>query len=174
MSESVLDRRFPIGKFHFSGHLSEADIEAAIRDIEEFPAQLRAATAGMTDEQLDTPYRPGGWTVRQVVHHVADSHMHSYIRFKFAGTEDNPSILPYPEAVWADLEDAKKLPAGVSLLILEGLHRRWAVFLRTLRGADWQRTFRHPESGQVSLEKALALYAWHGKHHLGHVRIAAG
>ncbi len=165
-----MDPRYPVGKFQFSGSLSDSELHQAIADIEYFPAQLRAATATMTNAQLDTPYRAGGWTVRQVVHHVADSHMHSYLRFKFAGTADNPSILAYPEQIWAELDDARTAPIESSLRLLEGLHQRWVQFLRTLDKNSIARAFVHPEQGPVTLERATALYAWHCRHHLAHVQ----
>jgi len=124
---------------------------------------------GISDEIWDTPYREGGWTVRQVVHHVPDSHMNSYIRFKLALTEAEPTIKPYDEAAWALLSDSGNTPPDVSLTLLDCLHRRWVVLMRGMSEADWKRTFRHPELGPVSLEQNLALYAWHGDHHIGHI-----
>jgi uncharacterized damage-inducible protein DinB len=124
---------------------------------------------GLTDEQLDTPYRSGGWTVRQVVHHVPDSHLNSYVRFKLALTEDNPTIKPYEEGRWAELSDSNSTPVEVSLTLLESLHDRWVRLLRSLTPEQWKRTFRHPELGEMTLEKTLALYAWHGKHHVAHI-----
>lgn len=130
---------------------------------------MRAAVAGLNDEQLDTPYRPGGWTVRQVVHHVPESHLNSYVRFKLAITEDEPTIKPYFEDRWAELDDARQAPIALSLDLLEALHGRWIWFLRSLKQADFQRTFRHPELGIVSVDKNIALYAWHGEHHVAHI-----
>ena len=163
------DLRYPIGKFSFEGTLTEAQKAIFLDDIEQTPARVRAAVAGLTDRQLDTPYREGGWTVRQVVHHVPDSHMNSYIRFKLAMTEAEPTIRPYMENLWAELPEAKGAPVEVSLSLLENLHRRWVMFLRGLKPEDWKRTFRHPELGPMTLEKNLALYAWHGKHHVAHI-----
>ncbi len=163
------DPRFPIGKFQFPETVSEADIAAYIDDIAAAPAQLRAAVEGLNDEQLDTPYRDGGWTVRQVVHHVPDSHMNSYVRFKLAATEENPRITTYEEQLWAELPDGKSLPVEVSLRLLELLHERWVVFLRALTPEQLERTFVHPSLGQVTLKRNLALYAWHGRHHVAHV-----
>jgi hypothetical protein len=163
------DLSYPIGKFHFSGSLSEDLKRQAIDDIEETPTKLRSAVTGLSEDQLNTPYRPGGWTVRQVVHHVPDSHMNAYMRFKLALTEDEPTIKPYEQQLWADLADTKETPVEVSLTIVDALHDRWVRLLRSLHARDWQRTFRHPELGLVSLEKNVALYAWHGKHHVAHV-----
>jgi uncharacterized damage-inducible protein DinB len=140
-----------------------------IDEIAETPLRLRAAIRAMSDEQLDTPYRPGGWTVRQVVHHVPDSHLNSYIRFKLALTEEEPTIRPYDEDRWAQLEDSRITPPEVSLALLDALHERWVTLLRSLAPEDFQRTFRHPELGLVSLNKNVALYAWHGRHHVAHI-----
>jgi uncharacterized damage-inducible protein DinB len=130
---------------------------------------MRTAVQGLSDEQLNTPYRPEGWTVRQVVHHVPESHLNSYIRFKLAITEDEPTIKPYFEDRWAKLDDANTAPVELSLNLLDALHERWVWFLRSLKEGDFQRTFRHPEMGTVSLDKNIALYAWHGRHHVAHV-----
>ena len=140
-----------------------------ISEIERAPAALRAAVAGLSDAQLDTPYRDGGWTVRQVTHHVPDSHMNAYMRWKLALTEDEPTIKPYAEDRWAQLADTQSTPIEVSLVMLESLHDRWVRLLRSLGPSDWKRQFRHPEMGVVSLEKNLAMYAWHSKHHVAHV-----
>lgn len=163
------DPRHPIGKFSYSGPLTPEQKRQCLNDIEQTPARLRAAVRGLTDKQLDTPYREGGWTVRQVIHHVPDSHMNSYIRFKLALTEDVPTIKPYMEDRWAELPEAKQAAIDVSLVLLDSLHRRWMLVLRGLTDADWQRTFRHPELGPMTLEKTLALYSWHGRHHVAHV-----
>ena len=163
------DLAYPIGKFKWEGAGTAVDRARRIDEIVAVPAALRAAVAGLTAEQLDTPYRPGGWTVRQVVHHVPDSHMNAYVRFKLAVTENTPTIKPYDEAAWAELADAKTVPVATSLALLDTLHERWVVFLRSLDGSDWARTFRHPELGVVPLEKNLALYSWHGRHHVAHV-----
>jgi len=140
-----------------------------IAELAAAPEEMRAAVAGLSEQQLDTPYRPDGWTVRQVVHHVPDSHMHSYIRFRWALTENAPTIKPYDEVLWAQLPDARSAPVEASLLLLDGLHRRWTALLRELTPADWDRTFFHPERGIVSLESNLAMYAWHGRHHVAHI-----
>ena len=164
-----VDLRFPIGKFTFAGDVNDAQRKQFIRDIAETPARLRAATAGLTAEQLETPYREGGWTVRQVVHHVVDSHLNSYVRFRLALTEDAPAIKPYDEARWAELPDARHAPVELSLTLLDALHQRWVILLESFTEADFARTFTHPEMGQVSLDKNLALYSWHGRHHAAHI-----
>ena len=161
--------RYPIGRYTPEGTVTLELMEQWIRELEAAPANLRTAVTGLTPEQLDTPYRPDGWTVRQVVHHVPDSHMNGYIRFRLALTEDQPIIKPYHEDLWANLHDAKYNPVEPSLALLEALHARWCILLRSLAPLDFKRAFRHPESGDVSLEAALALYAWHGKHHVAHI-----
>ena len=163
------DPRFPIGKFHYDGTMTEQQKAQCLDDIEQTPARLRAAVRGLNDQQLDTPYRDGGWTVRQVVHHVPDSHMNSYVRFKLALTEDEPTIRPYMENLWAELPEAKSAPIELSLSLLESLHKRWVLALRGITADGWKRNLRHPEMGLLSLEKTLALYAWHGKHHVAHI-----
>jgi len=163
------DPRYPIGPFSFSGSVDETQRNKFIADIEQAPAALRAAVKGLSPQQFETPYRDGGWTVRQVVHHVPESHMNAYIRFKLALTEDEPTIKPYAEDRWATLADTQATPVEVSLALLDNLHDRWVRLLRSLQPEDWKRTFRHPELGVVSLEKNLALYAWHGRHHVAHI-----
>jgi len=163
------DPRFPIGKFHYEGPLSAAQRAKMIGEIELAPAQLRTAVKDLSPEQLDTPYRDGGWTVRQVVHHVPESHMNAYIRYKLALTEDEPTVKPYAEDRWAKLGDIQPTPIEVSLALLDSLHIRWVTLLRTLQPDDWKKAFRHPELGLVSLDRNLALYAWHGRHHVAHV-----
>lgn len=163
------DLRYPIGKFSYDGPLSEEQKRAFLDDLAQTPKNLRAAVQGLSEAQLDTPYRRGGWTVRQVVHHVPDSHLNSYVRFKLALTEDEPTIKPYAEDRWAQLADTKATPVEVSLTLLESLHDRWMRLLRSLTRDEWKRTFRHPEVGAMNLEKTLALYAWHGRHHVAHV-----
>jgi hypothetical protein len=163
------DLRYPVGEFHFPAAVSAQELATFIDQIAEAPARMRAAIAGLSESQLDTPYRPGGWTVRQVVHHVPDSHINSYTRFRLALTEDEPVIKPYEEKRWADLSDARTLPVEVSLALLDSLHGRWVPLLRSLSDADWKRSFRHPELGLVSLENNAALYAWHGRHHVAHI-----
>lgn len=163
------DPRYPVGRFEVEGEITAERRAEWLRQVEEAPARLRAAVQGLSDAQLDTPYREGGWTVRQVVHHVPDSHMNAYIRFKLALTEDVPAIKTYEEARWAELPDSRDTPPEVSLALLDAVQRRWVVLLRALGEAEWVRTFRHPEWGEISLEKTLALYAWHGRHHVAHV-----
>jgi uncharacterized damage-inducible protein DinB len=166
----MVDLRYPIGPFELKDDdLTERERERLIGQIAEAPSRLREAVAGLGDEQLDTPYRPGGWTVRQVVHHVPDSHLNSYVRFKLAMTEDEPTIKPYDEARWAALTDSERTPIAVSLGLLESLHERWVILLRSLAASDFKRTFRHPELGVVSLNRNVALYAWHGRHHVAHI-----
>lgn len=164
-----MDLRYPIGPFSFDGSPTAEQRNGCIDQIEEAPARLRAAVEGLSLEQLETPYRPGGWTVRQVVHHVPDSHLNSYVRFRLALTEDRPTIRPYHEDRWAELEDARNAPIEVSLALLDSLHRRWVLLLRSLKPEDFSRTFAHPELGEVSLEKNVALYAWHGRHHVAQI-----
>ena len=165
----MTDLRYPIGKFRYEGPLTEDKKQKCLDDIAQTPANLRAAISGLLQQQLDTPYRPDGWTVRQLVHHVPDSHMNAYIRFKLALTEDEPTIKPYAEDRWAVLGDTQGTPIEVSLMLLESLHTRWMRLLGSLAAADWKRTFRHPDLGLMPLEKNLALYAWHGRHHVAHV-----
>jgi len=164
-----MDLRYPIDSFKFGGPPTHQDIRQAIAEIAEAPAKLRAAVEGLKAEQLDTPYRPDGWTVRQVVHHVPDSHLNSYCRFKLALTEDEPVIRAYHEDRWAELEEARTAPVEVSLALLESLHRRWVLMLNSLAPSDFQRTFRHPDIGVVSLAQNVCLYAWHGRHHTAHI-----
>ena len=164
-----MDLRYPLGPFEFSGTLSQGERQQLVDQIAATPDSMRTAVAGLAEDQLDTPYRPEGWTVRQVVHHVPESHMNSYLRFKLALTEDEPTIKPYFEDRWAKLDDANQAPIELSLNLLESLHERWVWFLRSLGEADFQRTFRHPELGLVSLEKNVALYAWHGRHHVAQI-----
>ena len=165
----MTDPRYPIGRFSFEGTLDDDHRTKFIDEIEQAPARLRTAIQGLSDRQLDTPYRDGGWTVRQVVHHVPDSHLNSYVRFKLALTETEPTIRTYMEDVWAELPEAKSASPEVSLSLLEALHQRWVLMLRAMQPDEWKRTFRHPELGLMSLEKNLALYAWHGRHHVGHI-----
>jgi len=163
------DPRYPIGRFEPPAAYTRELRERFIREIEQTPAELERAVSGLTDRQLEQSYREGGWTVRQVVHHVADSHMNAYIRFKLAVTEEKPTIKPYHEARWAELEDAVLAEIAASLALIEGLHGRWVRFLRSLEEAQFDRKFHHPDIGVVSLDWALALYAWHGRHHVAHI-----
>jgi uncharacterized damage-inducible protein DinB len=162
------DPRFPVEKFSYSGPLSTAEKKQCIDNIEQAPGLFSQAVRGLTDAQLDTPYREGGWTVRQVIHHVPDSHVNAYVRFKLALTEDDPTIKPYLEARWAELPDSRQ-PVENSLVMLDALHRRWVIVLRSMSEADWKRAFQHPEAGPMPLEKSLALYSWHGVHHVAHI-----
>ncbi len=164
-----MDLQYPIGKFKWQGDLTDEKRRRLIDEIESTPTKLRAAVEGLSEQQLDTPYRPGGWTVRQVVHHLPDSHLNSYTRFKLALTEDEPTIRPYDQERWADLVDARTAPIDTSLVLLESLHRRWVLLLRSLTPRDFARAFNHPELGKLSLDKTLALYAWHGAHHVAHI-----
>ena len=165
----MTDVRYPVGKFAPMPTISDSERNALIQEIADTPAKLREAVRNLSQEQLDTPYRPGGWTVRQVVHHVPDSHLNSYIRFKLAVTEDQPTIKPYKEHLWAELVDAKSSPIEPSLTLLESLHHRWAIFLRSLVAADFAKTVIHPENGIMNLDRLLQLYAWHGRHHVAHI-----
>lgn len=164
-----MDLSYPIGKFDFKQTVDPASIPSLIAEIEALPAQLRAASGGLNEEQLDTPYRPGGWTVRQTVHHVADSHMNSYIRLRLALTENEPTIKPYNQPAWGELADARTAPVDLSLDLLAAMHARWALLLRSMAPADFERCFRHPEMGLLRLDTNLALYAWHGRHHTAHI-----
>lgn len=163
------DLRYPIGQFTPPGPMPEAAQRECIRSISETPQRLRKAVAGLDDSRLETPYREAGWTVRQVVHHVADSHMNAYIRFKLAMTEAEPTIKTYEEKLWAETVDARTLPIEISLVLLENLHRRWVAFLESFAPADFKRKFMHPEYGPMDLNALLALYSWHGRHHEGHI-----
>jgi uncharacterized damage-inducible protein DinB len=165
----VADLSYPIGKFSFPQSSTAKKRQQWIRDTGATPALLEAAVSGLSETQLDSPYRPGGWTVRQVVHHVPESHMNSYIRFKLALTEDVPVIKPSDEALWAKLPDIAAAPIGASLALLEALHLRWLALLNGMSDSDFNRAFRHPESGLVRLDQNLALYAWHGQHHVAHI-----
>jgi hypothetical protein len=162
--------RYPIGRFSWNVTDGAAHRDDWLRAIEATPAELGRVVSGLNDAQLDTPYRPGGWTVRQVVHHYADDHMNSYVRFKLALTEDAPAIRGYDEALWAELPDARTGPIEPSLNLLTAIHQRWVAAWRALSEPEWQRTFIHPKRGPVSLEQLAALYSWHGQHHLAQVR----
>jgi hypothetical protein len=164
--------RYPVGRLSaVRPPASPRERLAMIDALAGAPAVFRALVAGVTDRQLDTPYRPGGWTVRQVIHHVPDSHLNAYIRMKLALTEDTPPARPYYEDRWAELPEARTAPVAMSLDLLDGLHRRWVAFLRALPEADFQKAFTHPEWGIVTLDRSLAMYEWHCRHHAAHVRL---
>jgi hypothetical protein len=163
------DPRFPIGKFHFEGPTDAGQRSKQIDDIAKTPAALHAAVDALSPAQLDTPYRDGGWTVRQVIHHLPESHMNAFVRFKLALTEDEPVIKPYMEDRWAKLPDVQSTPVEVSLTLLDALHPRFVSLLREIKPEEWKRGFMHPELGPVSLEKSLGLYSWHGRHHVAHI-----
>jgi hypothetical protein len=163
------DLRYPIGKFQWEEGLTEEKRRQYVDDIAEAPVKVRAAVAGLNEQQIDTPYREGGWTVRQVIHHLADSHLNAFVRFKLALTEDVPTVKTYEQQLWAELADARNAPVEPSLAVLEGLHQRWGIMLRQMSAADFARQFQHPEHGLMKLEKLLAMYAWHGRHHVAHL-----
>jgi uncharacterized damage-inducible protein DinB len=163
------DLRYPVGKLQRPASYTEDQRRAALDEIASTPKKIRAAVNGLTESQLDTPYRPDGWTVRQVVHHVADSHMNAYIRFKLGMTEDNPTIKPYNEAEWAKLEDSRSTPIETSLSLIDHVHDRWLRVLRSMKPADFSRTIVHPENGTMNLDQLLATYEWHGRHHTAHI-----
>ena len=163
------DPRYPVGKFKKLEAYTDASRAAAIGAITALPATLRNAVAGLTEAQLDTPYRDGGWTLRQVVHHLADSHANAYIRTRFTLTSEKPTIMPYPEALWAELTDAKSGPAEWSLAMLDGMHARWTMLLKACPAADFSRAFVHPDHGERSLDWMVEMYAWHSRHHTAHV-----
>ncbi|MCU1257257.1 MAG: putative metal-dependent hydrolase yfiT [Bryobacterales bacterium] len=160
---------YPVGKFAMQAQSDAASRAEWIKEIAQTPAHLAEAIRGLKPAQLDTPYREGGWSVRQVIHHVADSHMNSYVRFRLALTEDEPEIKPYAEQLWAQLPDARTAPPELSLALLHPLHERWVLLLRSFAEPDWSRSYRHPEMGLVTLDEALQLYAWHGRHHTAHI-----
>ena len=164
-----MDPRYPVGKYQVPTEVTPAKRAEAIREIGAAPQKIRAAVNGLNDAQLDTRYRDGGWTVRQVVHHLADSHMNAYMRWRLALTENEPTIKPYEEGAWAKLEDAAHAPVEVSLKLLDALHERWVRLLQSAQDHDFARTFRHPEHGVRTLDWMLFLYAWHGTHHTAHV-----
>jgi uncharacterized damage-inducible protein DinB len=163
------DPRYPIGKFEMPSSVTPDLRRQAIQTIADTPAKLRAAVRGLTDVQLETPYREGGWTLRQTIHHVADSHINSYIRWRLALTEEQPPIKTYKEAQWAELHDAKSAPIEISLNLLDALHDRWTQLLRSLPDSAYAKTLLHPERGVVTLDWLLFIYAWHGPHHTAHI-----
>ena len=169
VEEVSQDLRYPVGRFKAPETILAEDRAAWIDTIEAFPGKLQATIQGLSDTQLNTPYRPAGWTVRQLVHHLADSHSNAVIRMRFALTEDAPTIMAYDEAVWALLPDAKEADPRSSLALLRGLHERWTILLRALDEQAFARTFRHPELGERRIDWTLGLYAWHCRHHLAHI-----
>ena len=172
---SVDALRYPVGPMpRNSAPLDPQTREQYFGILEVMPSKVRSLVNGLTDAQLDTPYRPGGWTIRQVVHHVPDSHMNAYIRMKLAVTEDQPKVKTYEEARWAELPEARTAPVAMSLDLLEALHTRWVAFLRALPERDLRKTFSHPDWGIVSIEESLGMYAWHCRHHAEHIRLGAG
>ena len=165
--------RYPVGRLERAATpLDGATRERHLQTIEQLPSRMRSLVSGLRDAQLETPYRPGGWTIRQVVHHVPDSHMNAYIRMKLAVTEDAPAIRTYEEQLWAELPDGKNAPIDMSLALLDALHRRWIAFLRALPEAQLQRAFVHPEWGRVPIDEAIVMYAWHCRHHTAHIEQA--
>jgi len=171
MSASATDEnlKYPIGRYQPPDLISAEQRAAWIEEMTKLPINLNTAVDGLNDAHLDMPYRPGGWTVRQVVHHLPDSHMNSYMRFRLALTENIPLIKPYDEGAWAQLSDARTAPVAPSLAMLEGLHTRFVLLLKSLSDADFARTFRHPELGERRLDWTLGLYAWHSLHHVAHI-----
>lgn len=161
--------RYPIGQFKVNTVITDDLRNEWIGEIAETPRKLRKAIEGLSEDQMNTPYRSGGWTVKQVVHHLPDSHLNGYIRFKLALTEDQPTIKPFFEDRWAKLEDYQGADIETSLVLLEALHQRWTILLRSMSAGEFDRTFNHPESGILTLNTALGLYAWHGKHHIAHI-----
>ena len=163
------DLRYPVGKFQPKDSLTDRERQELIQQIEEAPAHMRKAVKGLDQKQLDTQYRDGGWTVRQVVHHVPDSHLNAYIRIKLALTEQHPTIKPYEQQLWAELNDSRTAPIDMSLDMLEALHKRWVLLLKSLKSPDFTKTINHPESGVMNVDRILQLYAWHGRHHTAHI-----
>ena len=163
--------RYPIGRFSPPVEVTPTDREKYLTEIERLPSEMRNVVAGLSDEQLDIPYREGGWTIRQVVHHVPDSHVNSYIRYRWTLTENQPTIKAYYEDRWGDLPDAASAPGEPSLQLLEAIHQRWLLLLRAMSDEDYARSFVHPETNKtIRLDTKLALYAWHGKHHVAHIQ----
>lgn len=163
------DLKYPIGNFNPPQEITPDKRNGFIQTIQELPGKFRDAIAGLNDEQLRTPYRPGGWTVSQVVHHVADSHINSFCRFKLGLSEETPTIKPYDEAAWAEMDDASDAPVELSLNIIDGVHARWAMLLKSMSDTDFERKINHPERGEMTLNDLLALYGWHSKHHTAHI-----
>ena len=166
---STADLRYPIGRMQRASTLTPDARRTAIEAIAEAPAKLRKAVAGLNDAQLDTPYRPEGWTVRQLVHHVADSHINAFVRTRFALAEQNVTIVPYDEKAWAELPDMRAMPVDVSLDLLDALHQRWVYLLRAIKADEFRRSIQHPENGPMTVDDLLTVYSWHGKHHVAHI-----
>ena len=164
-----MDLRYPVGEYVSKTSLAPNERAQLIDQIAEAPKRLREAVSGLTGSQLDTPYRPGGWTVRQLVHHVPDSHMNSYVRLKLALTENQPTIKPYEEQLWAELPDSRETPIEASLALLDLLHLRWVILLRALKPEEFARQLTHPANGPMTVDNLVHLYAWHGRHHVAHV-----
>jgi uncharacterized damage-inducible protein DinB len=162
----MIENQYPIGKFKYDGAPDDDERKRLIDNIANLPTELIATVENLNDEQLDTPYREGGWTVRQLIHHIADSHLNSFIRFKWTINEDKPKIKAYDQEMWSENIDAKSGPPHLSLALLQSLHERWVFFMRTLSAEEFEKEFDHPESGMMSLNMALVLYDWHGRHHL--------
>lgn len=162
-------QRYPVGRFEHDPQPTPYKRSMWITSIDALPAAMRDAVAGLSEDQLDTPYREGGWTVRQLVHHVADSHLNAYVRFKWTLTEDSPTIKAYNQDAWAALADSELTPVEVSLDLLDAIHRRWGVLIESLKDEDWTRPLVHPENGPMTLDRMLQLYAWHGRHHTAHI-----
>ncbi len=167
---TTIPNQYPIGKFQSPATFIQNHTTELIKVIARFPVKIREETSMLNDEQLDTPYRKGGWTIRQVVHHVADSHMNAYIRFKLTLTEQNPTIKPYMEEKWAETVDGKSAPIWISLNLLDALHKRWDLFLNSFKEDDFLKTYSHPDlNKEFKMYEAIALYAWHCEHHLAHI-----
>lgn len=166
---TAVDPRYPVGNLKLDPHFDATKRADAIHNIEQLPAKLSAAVAGLNDAQLDTPYREGGWTVRQVVHHVVDSHLNAYVRCKLMVTETNPPLKAYDEKTWAELPDSKTLPVSHSLGIISGLHARWTTFLQSLKPTDFARTGIHSERGPITIDTLMQIYGWHCRHHVAHI-----
>ncbi len=163
------EKRYPIGSFAPPASMSPDDRARYLKQVEALPAEVRTAVAGLSDDRLDTSYRPGGWTVRQVVHHLADSHMNGYVRFRWTLTEEEPAIKTYDQDGWAALDDARRMSVVPSLALLDALHARWVRLCRSLSEADWEEAYHHPKGGRMTLDEALGHYAWHGRHHAAHI-----
>ena len=166
---SIDELRYPVGTFQKPEKISQEERQKYIYEISVAPSLLRKAVSGLDNSQLDTPYREGGWTIRQVVHHLPDSHINAYMRFKLALTENNPLIRTYEESLWAELPEAKTAPIDMSLFLLESLHKRWVSAMQSIPNDAFNLTYRHPESGLYTLDQQIAMYAWHGKHHIAQI-----